>query len=56
MRIGEWVAIVAPKLKGKEASVYKYLNFHQMTDFSVYGKLPIIGKAEGGLRAAFFFG
>ena len=31
----EYVAIVAPKLKGKEAAIYKYLNFHQMTDFSV---------------------
>ncbi|VGO22022.1 bifunctional aconitate hydratase 2/2-methylisocitrate dehydratase [Pontiella sulfatireligans] len=31
----EYVAIVAPKLKGKEADIYKYLNFHQMTEFSV---------------------
>ncbi|MEI6892456.1 MAG: bifunctional aconitate hydratase 2/2-methylisocitrate dehydratase [Pontiella sp.] len=31
----EYVKIVTPKLKGKEASIYKYLNFHQMTEFSV---------------------
>ncbi|MDF7825837.1 bifunctional aconitate hydratase 2/2-methylisocitrate dehydratase [Pontiellaceae bacterium B12227] len=31
----EYVEIVAPKLKGKEAAIYKYLNFHQMTEFSV---------------------
>ncbi len=31
----EYLAIVGPKLKGKTASVYKYLNFHQMTEFSV---------------------
>ena len=31
----EYVEIVAPKLKGKEADIYKYLNFHQMTEFSV---------------------
>lgn len=31
----EYVAIVAPKLEGKTAEIYKYLNFHQMTEFSV---------------------
>jgi aconitate hydratase 2/2-methylisocitrate dehydratase len=31
----EYVEIVAPKLKGREADIYKYLNFHQMTEFSV---------------------
>ena len=31
----EYIEIVAPKLEGKAADVYKYLNFHQMTDFSV---------------------
>ncbi len=31
----EYVAIVAPKLEGKTGDVYKYLNFHQMTEFSV---------------------
>ena len=31
----EYVEIVAPKLEGKTADVYKYLNFHQMTEFSV---------------------
>jgi aconitate hydratase 2/2-methylisocitrate dehydratase len=31
----EYVAIVAPKLEGKTENVYKYLNFHQMTEFSV---------------------
>ena len=31
----EYIAIAAPKLKGKEADIYKYLNFHQMTEFSV---------------------
>jgi aconitase B len=31
----EYVEIVGPKLEGKTADIYKYLNFHQMTDFSV---------------------
>jgi aconitate hydratase 2/2-methylisocitrate dehydratase len=31
----EYVEIVAPKLDDKKADVYKYLNFHQMTGFSV---------------------
>jgi aconitate hydratase 2/2-methylisocitrate dehydratase len=31
----EYLEIVGPKLKGKTADVYKYLNFHQMTGFSV---------------------
>lgn len=31
----EYVAIVSPKLEGKTAEVYKYLNFHQMTEFTV---------------------
>jgi aconitate hydratase 2/2-methylisocitrate dehydratase len=31
----DYVAIVAPKLAGKTENVYKYLNFHQMTEFSV---------------------
>lgn len=31
----EYVSIVAPKLEGKTAEIYKYLNFHQMTGFSV---------------------
>ena len=31
----EYVAIVGPKLEGKTADIYKYLNFHQMTEFSV---------------------
>ncbi|WP_372845152.1 bifunctional aconitate hydratase 2/2-methylisocitrate dehydratase [Pontiella sp.] len=31
----DYVAIVAPKLEGKTENVYKYLNFHQMTEFSV---------------------
>jgi aconitate hydratase 2/2-methylisocitrate dehydratase len=31
----EYFAIVAPKLEGKTADVYKYLNFHQMTGFKV---------------------
>jgi len=31
----EYVAIVGPKLEGKTDDIYKYLNFHQMTGFSV---------------------
>ena len=31
----EYVAVVAPKLEGKTDDIYKYLNFHQMTEFSV---------------------
>ncbi len=31
----EYVEIVAPKLEGKTDTIYKYLNFHQMTEFSV---------------------
>jgi aconitate hydratase 2/2-methylisocitrate dehydratase len=31
----EYVAIVDPKLEGKTDDIYKYLNFHQMTEFSV---------------------
>ena len=31
----EYAAIVGPKLEGKTADIYKYLNFHQMTEFSV---------------------
>ncbi len=31
----EYVEIVSPKLEGKTADIYKYLNFHQMTGFSV---------------------
>lgn len=31
----EYVGIVAPKLEGKTDAIYKYLNFHQMTGFSV---------------------
>ncbi|MDF7806572.1 bifunctional aconitate hydratase 2/2-methylisocitrate dehydratase [Pontiellaceae bacterium B12219] len=31
----EYVEIVAPKFAGKEENIYRYLNFDQMTDFSV---------------------
>lgn len=31
----EYTAIVAPKLEGKTDEIYKYLNFDQMTEFSV---------------------
>ncbi len=31
----EYLEIVGPKLAGKTADIYKYLNFHQMTEFSV---------------------
>jgi aconitate hydratase 2/2-methylisocitrate dehydratase len=31
----EYVEIVEPKLEGKTDDIYKYLNFHQMTEFSV---------------------
>ncbi|MBC8206188.1 MAG: bifunctional aconitate hydratase 2/2-methylisocitrate dehydratase [Kiritimatiellaeota bacterium] len=31
----EYLEIVGPKLEGKTADIYKYLNFHQMTEFSV---------------------
>jgi aconitate hydratase 2/2-methylisocitrate dehydratase len=31
----EYLATVGPKLEGKTATVYKYLNFDQMTEFSV---------------------
>ncbi len=31
----EYVDIVSPKLEGKTDDIYKYLNFHQMTEFSV---------------------
>ncbi|HEY5652850.1 MAG TPA: aconitase family protein, partial [Pontiella sp.] len=31
----EYVEIVTPKLEGKTEDIYKYLNFHQMTEFSV---------------------
>jgi len=31
----EYVKIVAPKLEGKTGDIYKYLNFHQMAEFSV---------------------
>ena len=31
----EYVDVVGPKLEGKTADIYKYLNFHQMTEFSV---------------------
>ena len=31
----EYVAIAGPKLEGKTDAIYKYLNFHQMTEFSV---------------------
>lgn len=31
----EYLEIVGPKLAGKTDDIYKYLNFHQMTDFSV---------------------
>ena len=31
----EYLEIVGPKLDGKTAEIYKYLNFHQMTGFSV---------------------
>ena len=31
----EYVAIAGPKLEGKADAIYKYLNFHQMTEFSV---------------------
>ena len=31
----EYVDIVAPKLEGRTDNIYKYLNFHQMTEFSV---------------------
>lgn len=31
----EYVAIVGPKLDGREENIYKYLNFHQMTEFTV---------------------
>ncbi len=31
----EYLAIVEPKLEGKADAIYQYLNFHQMTEFSV---------------------
>ncbi len=31
----EYIAIAGAKLKGKSDAIYKYLNFHQMTEFSV---------------------
>ncbi|VGO17046.1 Aconitate hydratase B [Pontiella desulfatans] len=31
----EYMQIVGPKLEGRTENVYKYLNFHQMTEFSV---------------------
>lgn len=31
----EYLEIVGPKLEGRTADIYKYLNFDQMTDFSV---------------------
>ncbi len=31
----EYLEIVEPKLEGKTSDIYKYLNFHQMTGFSV---------------------
>jgi aconitate hydratase 2/2-methylisocitrate dehydratase len=31
----DYVEIVAPKFAGKEENIYRYLNFDQMTDFSV---------------------
>lgn len=31
----EYLEIVGPKLEGKENSVYKYLNFHQMDEFKL---------------------
>jgi len=31
----EYRDIVGPKLEGQTAEIYKYLNFHQMTEFSV---------------------
>lgn len=31
----EYLAIVGPKLSGRTDAIYKYLNFHQMTGFSV---------------------
>jgi aconitate hydratase 2/2-methylisocitrate dehydratase len=31
----EYVDIVSPKFEGREENIYKYLNFHQMTEFSV---------------------
>ena len=31
----EYIEVVGPKLEGKTDTIYKYLNFHQMTEFSV---------------------
>lgn len=31
----EYLEVVGPKLEGRTADIYKYLNFHQITEFSV---------------------